>query len=73
MLILFVSRISVAQLIFTGTDGTLKMVTKVAIPPSPSTHSTGGKTALTSLLTSTTNSASGKTFLGTRRIFMTKG
>lgn len=56
-----------------GTDGTLKMVTKVAIPPSPSTHSTGGKTALTSLLTSTTNSASGKTFLGTRRIFMTKG
>jgi len=55
---------------FSGTDGTLKVVTKVAIPPSPSTHSTGGKTSLTSLLTSTTNSASSKTFLGTRRIFM---
>lgn len=58
---------------FTASDGTLKMVTKVAIPPSPSTQLTGGKTTLTSLLTSTTSSTPGKTFLGTRRIFMTKG
>ncbi|XP_069695049.1 nucleosome-remodeling factor subunit NURF301 isoform X3 [Periplaneta americana] len=56
-----------------ATDGTLKMVTKVAIPPSPSTQLTSGKTTLTSLLTNTANNTQGKTFLGTRRIFMTKG
>ncbi|CAG2060925.1 unnamed protein product [Timema podura] len=50
-------------------DGTLKMVTKVAIPPSPGSQVAGKTTTLTSLLTNTP----GKTVLGTRRIFMTKG
>ncbi|PNF38728.1 hypothetical protein B7P43_G14361 [Cryptotermes secundus] len=56
-----------------ATDGTLKIVTKVAIPPSPGSQSTTGKTTLTSLLTNTTNSTPGKTLVGTKRIFMTKG
>lgn len=64
---------SLVVCVFTASDGTLKMVTKVAIPPSPSAQLAGGKTALTSLLTGTAGSATGKTFLGTRRIFMTKG
>ncbi|XP_049831961.1 nucleosome-remodeling factor subunit NURF301 isoform X2 [Schistocerca gregaria] len=53
-------------------DGSLKVVTKVAIPSSPNTQLTSGKSTLTSLLTST-NNTSGKALLGTRRIFMTKG
>ncbi|XP_063224982.1 nucleosome-remodeling factor subunit NURF301 isoform X2 [Bacillus rossius redtenbacheri] len=52
-------------------DGTVKMVTKVAIPPSP--NSLSGKSTLTSLLTGTPNNTTGKTLLGTRRVFMTKG
>lgn len=52
-------------------DGTLKMVTKVAIPASPGGQGSG-KSTLTSLLTGASNN-SGKNFLGTRRIFMTKG
>ncbi|XP_075219983.1 nucleosome-remodeling factor subunit NURF301 E(bx) isoform X3 [Lycorma delicatula] len=49
-----------------GGDQGFKVVTKVAIPPSPSV---GGKSTLTSLLT---NSTPGKPLIGTRRIFMTK-
>ncbi|CAH1403971.1 unnamed protein product [Nezara viridula] len=47
---------------------TYKVVTKVAIPPSPATTA---KSTLTSLLTSTTAGGVNKTF-GTRRIIMTK-
>ncbi|KAK7791905.1 hypothetical protein R5R35_005426 [Gryllus longicercus] len=53
-------------------DGTLKMVTKVAIPASPGGQASG-KSTLTSLLTNASNNSAGKAFLGTRRIFMTKG
>ncbi|XP_012254800.2 nucleosome-remodeling factor subunit NURF301 isoform X2 [Athalia rosae] len=47
-------------------DGTLKIVSKVAISGSPNTS---GKSQLTSLLTTPSQN---KTFLGTRRIYMTK-
>ncbi|XP_039292245.1 nucleosome-remodeling factor subunit NURF301 isoform X2 [Nilaparvata lugens] len=51
-----------------GGDGqTFKVVTKVAIPPTPTS---GAKSTLTSLLT---NSTPNKSVIGTRRIFMTKG
>lgn len=48
-----------------GADGTFKVVHKVAIPPTPA-----NKSPLTSLLTTPTGT--GKTVVGTRRIFMTK-
>ncbi|XP_046429162.1 nucleosome-remodeling factor subunit NURF301 isoform X3 [Neodiprion fabricii] len=48
-------------------DGTVKIVSKVAIPASPNTSV--GKSQLTSLLTTPSQN---KTFLGTRRIYMTK-
>ncbi|XP_043274049.1 nucleosome-remodeling factor subunit NURF301 isoform X2 [Venturia canescens] len=47
-------------------DGTVKVVSKVAIPASPNTQA---KSQLTSLLTTPNQN---KTFLGTRRIYMTK-
>ncbi|XP_031787989.1 nucleosome-remodeling factor subunit NURF301 isoform X3 [Nasonia vitripennis] len=47
-------------------DGTLKVVTKVAIPANPNTPQ--GKSQLTSLLTTPTQNK----FIGTRRIYMTK-
>ncbi|RZF42669.1 hypothetical protein LSTR_LSTR001464 [Laodelphax striatellus] len=51
-----------------GGDGqTFKVVTKVAIPPTPNS---GTKSTLTSLLT---NSTPNKAGIGTRRIYMTKG
>ncbi|XP_024944598.1 nucleosome-remodeling factor subunit NURF301 isoform X2 [Cephus cinctus] len=50
-----------------GPDGTVKVVSKVAIPASPNAGQ--GKSQLTSLLTTPTQN---KTFLGTRRIYMTK-
>ncbi|XP_012232371.1 nucleosome-remodeling factor subunit NURF301 isoform X2 [Linepithema humile] len=46
-------------------DGTVKLVSKVAIPANPNST----KSQLTSLLTTPTQN---KTFLGTRRIYMTK-
>ncbi|XP_015431575.1 PREDICTED: nucleosome-remodeling factor subunit NURF301 [Dufourea novaeangliae] len=46
-------------------DGTVKLVSKVAIPANPNS---GTKSQLTSLLTTPTQ----KTFIGTRRIYMTK-
>ncbi|XP_072747484.1 LOW QUALITY PROTEIN: nucleosome-remodeling factor subunit NURF301 [Anoplolepis gracilipes] len=46
-------------------DGTVKLVSKVAIPANPNST----KSQLTSLLTSPTQN---KTFIGTRRIYMTK-
>lgn len=48
-------------------DGSLKVVTKVAIPANPNTPQ--GKSQLTSLLTTPTQNK----FIGTRRIYMTKG
>ncbi|XP_033322004.1 nucleosome-remodeling factor subunit NURF301 E(bx) isoform X1 [Megalopta genalis] len=47
-------------------DGTVKLVSKVAIPANPNS---GTKSQLTSLLTTPTQN---KTFIGTRRIYMTK-
>lgn len=47
-------------------DGTVKLVPKIAIPANPNSV---GKSQLTSLLTTPTQN---KTFLGTRRIYMTK-
>ncbi|KAK0170901.1 hypothetical protein PV328_008686 [Microctonus aethiopoides] len=49
-------------------DGTVKLVSKVAIPVNPNTSQ--GKSQLTSLLT--TPNQQNKTFIGTRRIYMTK-
>lgn len=46
-------------------DGTVKLVSKVAIPANPNST----KSQLTSLLTTPTQN---KTFIGTRRIYMTK-
>ncbi|XP_018361113.1 PREDICTED: nucleosome-remodeling factor subunit NURF301 isoform X2 [Trachymyrmex cornetzi] len=48
-----------------SSDGTVKLVTKVPIPANPSSN----KSQLTSLLTTPTQN---KTFIGTRRIYMTK-
>ncbi|XP_033215194.1 nucleosome-remodeling factor subunit NURF301 isoform X2 [Belonocnema kinseyi] len=48
-------------------DGSIKVVTKVAIPATPNTSQ--GKSQLTSLLTTPSQN---KTFIGTRRIYMTK-
>lgn len=48
------------------TDGTVKLVSKVAIPANPNS---GTKSQLTSLLTTP---AQNKTFIGTRRIYMAK-
>ncbi|XP_008553074.1 nucleosome-remodeling factor subunit NURF301 isoform X1 [Microplitis demolitor] len=48
-------------------DGGIKVVSKVAIPVNPNTPQ--GKSQLTSLLTTPNQN---KTFIGTRRIFMTK-
>ncbi|XP_076233089.1 nucleosome-remodeling factor subunit NURF301 E(bx) isoform X2 [Calliopsis andreniformis] len=47
-------------------DGTVKLVSKVAIPANPNS---GTKSQLTSLLTTPTQN---KTFIGTRRIYMAK-
>ncbi|XP_026669711.1 nucleosome-remodeling factor subunit NURF301 isoform X4 [Ceratina calcarata] len=47
-------------------DGTIKLVSKVAIPANPNS---GSKSQLTSLLTTP---AQNKTFIGTRRIYMAK-
>ncbi|XP_047346621.1 nucleosome-remodeling factor subunit NURF301 isoform X1 [Vespa velutina] len=47
-------------------DGSVKLVSKVAIPASPNS---GSKSQLTSLLTTPTQN---KTFIGTRRIYMAK-
>ncbi|KAG7208953.1 hypothetical protein KM043_015126 [Ampulex compressa] len=47
-------------------DGTVKLVSKVAIPANPNS---GAKSQLTSLLTTPTQN---KTFIGTRRIYMAK-
>ena len=52
-----------------GTDGTVKMVAKVAIPASPGGPQQQVKTALTSLLN---NGTGNQKVIGTRRIFMTK-
>ncbi|XP_029040603.1 nucleosome-remodeling factor subunit NURF301 isoform X2 [Osmia bicornis bicornis] len=49
-----------------GHDGTVKLVSKVAIPANPNS---GTKSQLTSLLTTPTQN---KTFIGTRRIYMAK-
>jgi len=46
-------------------DGTVKLVSKVPIPANPNST----KSQLTSLLTTPTQN---KTFIGTRRIYMTK-
>ncbi|XP_018314724.1 nucleosome-remodeling factor subunit NURF301 isoform X2 [Mycetomoellerius zeteki] len=48
-----------------SSDGTVKLVTKVPIPANPNSN----KSQLTSLLTTPTQN---KTFIGTRRIYMTK-
>lgn len=50
---------------FVFLDGTVKLVSKVAIPANPNST----KSQLTSLLTTPTQN---KTFIGTRRIYMTK-
>lgn len=55
----------------TQPDGSIKIVNKVVLPSSPITTST--KTTLTSLLTGNNANNGNKTFIGTRRIFMTKG
>lgn len=52
-------------------DGTLKVVSKIAIPANPNTPV--GKSQITSQLTSLLSTGnSNKTFIGTRRIYMTK-
>lgn len=50
---------------FVFLDGTVKLVSKVAIPANPNST----KSQLTSLLATPTQN---KTFIGTRRIYMTK-
>ncbi|XP_015175523.1 PREDICTED: nucleosome-remodeling factor subunit NURF301 isoform X2 [Polistes dominula] len=49
-----------------GHDGSVKLISKVAIPANPNS---GSKSQLTSLLTTPTQN---KTFIGTRRIYMAK-